>query len=325
MTNGKTCFVICPLGDPDSPIRERADQLLDHTIKPTLNDFDYSISRADLDSDPGMITPRIMRKVIQSDLVIADLSGGNENVYYELAVRHAVGDPVIHLINDVGDLSFDLNDMNAIEYDFDSVAKHEEAKDELEAQVRAIENEEQEYTTPVSHATESISLRSDDQPELADIYEAVNEMNAGISRLEDIDQKLDEMAKVNESGTRQGINAESDIRSFIHASEKWLTVDEIADKIEYAEPMVRHVCDYLADSGQIERRETNHRVIGLIIDEELVIPSDEPITLRSLISEHAEEVPDNLQSMKVEELQKYLRENVSDGTVPLETEKEYRA
>jgi hypothetical protein len=35
--------------------------------------------------------------LLEADLVIADLTTNNANVYYELSLRHAIGKPVIHM------------------------------------------------------------------------------------------------------------------------------------------------------------------------------------------------------------------------------------
>ncbi len=33
---GRTCFFICPLGEPDSPERFRSDKVLRHIVKPAV-------------------------------------------------------------------------------------------------------------------------------------------------------------------------------------------------------------------------------------------------------------------------------------------------
>jgi hypothetical protein len=56
------------------------------------------VFRADQIDTPGMTTSQVLRAVQESDLVVADLTGHNPNVFYELAVRHAVENSVIHVI-----------------------------------------------------------------------------------------------------------------------------------------------------------------------------------------------------------------------------------
>src|SRR5947208_2310140 len=87
----KTCFVISPIDKPDTPIRARADMLLTYIIKRVLEkpEFGYDVRRADEIQQPGLITRQILETVYLADLVVADLTGHNPNVFYELAVRHA--------------------------------------------------------------------------------------------------------------------------------------------------------------------------------------------------------------------------------------------
>jgi len=66
---------------------------------------------------PGIVTDAIVTKIIESDLVVADLHGHNPNVMYEVAIRHATGDPIIQMIEEGEDLPFDIGGLNTIFYD----------------------------------------------------------------------------------------------------------------------------------------------------------------------------------------------------------------
>src|SRR5437899_11104024 len=92
-----TCFVISPIGEAGSETRHRADQVFKHIIQPVARDCGYNAVRADHISKPGIITSQIIEHLAQDPLVIADLSGHNPNVFYELAVRHVARKPVIQI------------------------------------------------------------------------------------------------------------------------------------------------------------------------------------------------------------------------------------
>ena len=110
----KTCFVISPIGSADSETRERSDKALKHVFKAALEPRGYQVIRADEISVPGSITLQVLEKVLESDLVIADLTEHNPNVFYELAVRHASEKPVIHVIDATETIPFDIADLRAI-------------------------------------------------------------------------------------------------------------------------------------------------------------------------------------------------------------------
>jgi hypothetical protein len=90
-----TCFVISPIGDrdadassPERRIYEDALQVLEEVIQPACAGFGIPVVRADRISRPGEITEQIYRHLRDAHLVIADLTGANPNVMYELGLRH---------------------------------------------------------------------------------------------------------------------------------------------------------------------------------------------------------------------------------------------
>lgn len=97
-TAERLAFVICPIGEPDSDSRRRADQILKHVIEPAVLECGYKALRADKISEPGIITSQIITHILNDALIVADLTGHNPNVFYELAVRHAIKKPVVQII-----------------------------------------------------------------------------------------------------------------------------------------------------------------------------------------------------------------------------------
>jgi hypothetical protein len=64
------------------------DALWERVYQPVLQEFGYQAVRADRDVDALIITQMIQRLTI-ADLVVADITLANANVYYEVGVRHA--------------------------------------------------------------------------------------------------------------------------------------------------------------------------------------------------------------------------------------------
>lgn len=89
------CFFIMPFGtkkthsdNKNFPAEINFDLLWDKAYKPAL-EKDYEPIRADQDLGALIIKEMIERLVI-ADLVVADVTIPNANVYYELGIRHAV-------------------------------------------------------------------------------------------------------------------------------------------------------------------------------------------------------------------------------------------
>lgn len=135
----KSCFVIAPIGEEGSETRNNSDQILRHIIRPTAELLGYSAMRADEIADSGLITPEVIQHLLDDDLVIADLTGHNPNVFYELAIRHAIKRPIVQMISTGQSLPFDIANSRIIDFDISDLDSVESCKDDLAAQIRATE------------------------------------------------------------------------------------------------------------------------------------------------------------------------------------------
>jgi hypothetical protein len=114
------CFVIGPIGDKmaahGSPRRlayEEALSVYEDVIKPACAENDLEPIRADGIAVPGEITDQIFRHLLEDEVVIADVSGANPNVMYELGLRHTTGLLTIQ-IGEYGQLPFDVQALRTI-------------------------------------------------------------------------------------------------------------------------------------------------------------------------------------------------------------------
>jgi hypothetical protein len=139
------CFVISPIGADDSDVRKRADQVLRHIIKKALSDT-YAVERADDIGKPGLITLQIIERLMKAPMVVADLTDANANVYYELAIRHFVKLPVVHLITEGQKPPFDVAQMRYIQYDLTDPDSVESAAHEVRDHAAACEKGEVTFT-----------------------------------------------------------------------------------------------------------------------------------------------------------------------------------
>jgi len=119
----ESCFIITPIGDPGSEINREAMGVISAAIIPALGAFgmtaDNIISAADINQS-GVIETQIVERIIKSDLVIANLTTNNANVLYELAIRHAMGTPIILIIRDDIKPCFDISNQRHIKYKNDA-------------------------------------------------------------------------------------------------------------------------------------------------------------------------------------------------------------
>jgi len=110
----KTCFIITPIGDEGSETRRHIDSVC-AVVSDALGQ-DWIAKPAHRIDEPGLITEQVYRLLYESELVVANLTGINPNVMYELAFRYAVGRPVIIIAQQGTKLPFDVQGDRVIPY-----------------------------------------------------------------------------------------------------------------------------------------------------------------------------------------------------------------
>jgi len=160
----KICFVIAPIGNEGSAIRSRSDKVLKHIVTPIAQEFGYEVIRADKISQPGIITSQIIQHLFEDALVIADLTGQNPNVFYELAIRHVVKKPFIQIIQSGEDIPFDVAVTRVIQFDISDLDSVEQCKIDFKKQVAVIEEDPAHVETPVSITFDVMALRQSEKP-----------------------------------------------------------------------------------------------------------------------------------------------------------------
>ncbi len=187
MSQEKRCFIIAPIGKPYSEIRKRSDQLFKHVIRHVSKECGYTPIRADQISESGIITHQIIVHIVEDPLVIADLTGHNANVFYELALRHATRKPVIQIIEKGQQIPFDVAAMRTVQiklHDLDSV---EDAKNEIINQIRAFEIGKNEMDTPISVTLDINILRQSKDSELRSLADIVKIMASRTEAIANLD------------------------------------------------------------------------------------------------------------------------------------------
>ena len=183
----KLCFVISPIGEPDSETRKRSDQVLRHVIRPAATSCGYKAVRADEIDKPGMITSQVIQHVVNDALVVADLTERNPNVFYELAIRHALRRPLVQIIRKGEAIPFDVAGTRTIYVDHKDLDSVDAAKNEIIEQIKALEKDSSDIETPISVSLDLQLLRQSEKPEersLADLVAAVVDLRASLSKIE---------------------------------------------------------------------------------------------------------------------------------------------
>ena len=125
---GRSCFVIMPYGKKSVPLEAPTmetqrfdtfdfDAVYRSMIQPCLAAEGFESIRSDEETGAGMIHQQMIQRIIDSDLVIVDVSSWNANVFYELGIRHTAQKSGTLIIRRESEkLPFNIAGMRAIDY-----------------------------------------------------------------------------------------------------------------------------------------------------------------------------------------------------------------
>jgi hypothetical protein len=190
----RVCFVITPIGDLNSETHSRSELVRTHIILPAAKATGYeekNVIRADQIPQPGIITSQIIQHLYDDELVIADLTEHNPNVFYELAVRHATKKPVVMLIRKGERIPFDVAPNRAVQYDTSDWDSPGRCAEELAKQIQAVLNKPESADNPISAAMTFKALSESHDPVEQVAAALVPRLQALEFTIQDMQLKLD--------------------------------------------------------------------------------------------------------------------------------------
>jgi hypothetical protein len=110
-----------------------------HVIQPVAKAVGLEAFRASDVYKPGIILEDILHDILESEVIIAEITSGNPNVFYELGYAHALRKKTILLADRVvtAELPFDIRGYRVIFYE-NTIKGKPEVEKELEEHLRNI-------------------------------------------------------------------------------------------------------------------------------------------------------------------------------------------
>jgi len=107
-TEKKKVFMIMPFTDEHFEVYEMLKERF-------ADEFEFTHAGDDVSTQQNLLKD-IIQMIYDSDVIIADLSGLNANVFYELGVAHTLAKKVINITQDLSQLPFDIKSYRTTEY-----------------------------------------------------------------------------------------------------------------------------------------------------------------------------------------------------------------
>jgi nucleoside 2-deoxyribosyltransferase len=203
----RSIFVISPIGKKDDDGVDFTKIFLEQIVKPaaaTAGGFRPPV-RADEVKAPGSITAKIVSDIVNADVCVADLTGRNPNVMYEVAIAHAAGKPVILLQQEEGGPPFDFTGERTIHYSI-RADEANQARDDLVEHLRNADHEEADpqlkrTMNPVRVIFEDLRTKAQAGPTDRAILDRLDSLGAEIRELREGERRG--------SGTSSGVRADA--------------------------------------------------------------------------------------------------------------------
>ena len=180
-----TAFVLMPLA-------EEFDGVYTYFIKSVLEDAGFEVVRADEIKGQNNILRDVIEGIARSDLIVADMTRANANVFYELGIAHTLRKPVVHITQSRKDSPFDIESYRSLEYDthFSEIGK---AKENLAKLAKDFLQGTAQFGNPVSDFYPSVEVEEGSEQEFRDYLNGLRETcNEFTEKVSDLVRELNE-------------------------------------------------------------------------------------------------------------------------------------
>ena len=202
MTEQPKAFVIMPFDVEFESIYRKL-------IKEPLEEAGYHVERADSFVDQRNILSDIIRGIRSANLIVADLTTNNPNVFYELGLCHGLGLPTVLIAQSINDIPFDLQSYKILIYEthFNKIEKLRKTLKEIGEKHRL---NEIEFGNPVTdfsdrkleviqkHDEEGSGSSSHETIEVAEEKEFLDYLKDGEEASNDLTRVLGKLLKDNQ-------------------------------------------------------------------------------------------------------------------------------
>ncbi len=145
------------------PFSPMMDQVYEVLIRPSLESAGYVVARADSDLNQRAIMQDIVAGIQRADLVVADMTGRNANVFYELGLAQGIRKRVVLLAQSTTDIPFDLGAYRTVIYQvtFDRPPRFRNTiTGQLNTLLTAISRSEIAFSSPFSDYAEATPMEA---------------------------------------------------------------------------------------------------------------------------------------------------------------------
>jgi hypothetical protein len=166
----EVCFVIMPFGG-------WLDDYYVEIYSPAIRAVGLRSHRADDLFRPSTIINDIWSYTKKAKVLLADLTGKNANVFYELGLAHALGKPAILVAESMEDIPFDLRALRIILFDKNAPDWGQRLKEKIESSLKEVLQSPVEAVLPAFLDVKSTTSKPTVSSEQRDFIEIKQELD----------------------------------------------------------------------------------------------------------------------------------------------------
>jgi hypothetical protein len=215
MRNKKKCFVVMPFSSTKSCSEEKWTEIFEYIIKPAVEESSLGYKCKRSVAARENIIKGILEALNQANVVIADLTDNNPNVFYELGVRHTLTNRTILIAQGEEHIPFDLKPYPVAFYG-ESPAKIAEFKADIKKKLKDIETTPERADNPVADFLQlrNIALLAYEKKEnLKKLSALISEISFNISTVDN----LIDIVKRNKKARKAGKEGSYSTERFSHS------------------------------------------------------------------------------------------------------------
>jgi len=179
--------VIMPFSDTESCTEQKWTEIFEYIIKPAVEESGLGYDCERYSPERENIIKGILDELNTANVVIADLTDNNPNVFYELGVRHTLANRTLLIAQGEEHIPFDLRPYPVAFYS-ESPAKIAEFKSDIKKKLDDIERNPERSDNPVADflkARNIVLLSSEKEANLKKLAALISELSFN-TRLVDI-------------------------------------------------------------------------------------------------------------------------------------------
>jgi hypothetical protein len=229
LVEDRSVFILIPFSSDFEPIYKLIKQILESP------EFNLSCYRSDEIYKPGPIIETILRGIASSQFVIADVTGRNPNVFYELGIAHTVKDFCVILTQNIEDVPFDLRHLHCIIYE-NSVSVADKLKHDLRKAVLAILKEYDKASKIEMSRQKHYSLVLDNKPINSANLKSIDEPKLEVSHVVIDCELIDAILRLNSGYNMPFLKAKIHL-DISNKESRWINIISIEIKTRYVNDM----------------------------------------------------------------------------------------